>query len=149
MLLLPPLLPCLCSHSPALVHVCQLSFSSHSPAHPLLFTRSCSPFACSRPPLSFSFTCPPSFVHHCPHPLVASLVTSLLHPPALPIFPWPRMPVHQPFMAALACSSMCVHAALVGVSGALCEMAVGDDAGWWWVWVKRQGANTRLGRVGI
>ena len=48
LLLLSLLLPCFCSHSPALVHVCQLSFSSRSPAHPL--TRFRSPILVHRSP---------------------------------------------------------------------------------------------------
>ena len=92
MLLLPPLLPRLHSHSAALVRVCLLSLASCSPTP---FPRSHSPtpvrplqFACSRSPtpvhlllfapsrspvlvhpLSFTFTCPPSFafarLHSC------------------------------------------------------------------------------------
>jgi len=71
--LLPLLLPCLCSHSPALIHVCLLSFaSSCSPALvpplpiPLLS------FACSHLPALIMFTHPlicvrlPSFMCICP-----------------------------------------------------------------------------------
>ena len=118
LLLLPPLpvaTPAwLCVHTPCVYSRCQLSFNSRSPTHPLSFTHSRSLFTHSHPPLLFLFTRPPSFVHHCPHPLVASLVTSLLHPPAFPIFPWSRTPVHQPFVAALACLSMCVDTFAVG-----------------------------------
>ena len=112
---------CCCRRcSPASVHTHPPSFTSASsrlpaPVYLLSFAHSRSPFACSRPLLSFLFTHLPSFVHHCPHPLVALLVTSPLHPSALPILPWPRTPVHQPFVAALARSSMCVRAALVHV----------------------------------
>jgi hypothetical protein len=88
LLLLPPLLPRLHSHSAALVRVCLLSLASS--CSPTPFPRSHSPtpvrplqFACSRSPapvhlllftpsrspvlvhpLSFTFTCPPSRV--CP-----------------------------------------------------------------------------------
>ena len=53
LLLLPPLLPCLHSHSPALVHVCQLLFTHpHLPApiYPLLFTHFRSPILVHRSP---------------------------------------------------------------------------------------------------
>ena len=107
MLLLPPLLPCLRLHSPALIHVCQLLFTHPrlpAPVYPLSFTHSRSPFAPSCPPLSFSFTHPPSFVHHCPHPLVASLVTS---PPS----PFSSAP-HACAPAIHGCTSSFVHVCL-------------------------------------
>ena len=91
------------------IHVCTpslTSLTSLTPSPPLLH---CLPAT--------------SFIHHCPHSLAASLVTSLLHPPAL-------------HTCALAHSSMCVCVALMHVLGVPCEMAVGYDAGWWWVWVK-------------
>ena len=72
------------------------------------------------PPRSFTTV----HTHWLPH----------LSPPCC--IPLPCTPVHQPFVAALAHSSMCVCVALVHVLGAPCEMAVGYDAGWWWVWVK-------------
>ena len=57
-LLLLPLLPCLCSHSPTLVHVCQLSF-----------TCSCLP----------AFICPFSFTLR----LLSSTALVLVHPPSV------------------------------------------------------------------
>ena len=53
-----------------------------------------------------------------------------------PHFPLAHTPVHQPFVAAPARSSMCVRVTLVHVLGTPCEIAVGYDAGWWWVWVR-------------
>jgi hypothetical protein len=107
--------PCLRSPSPALVHVCQLSFTHPrlpAPIYPLPFTHFRSPILVH---------CLPPLVHHShsrsaalPH-LFTTVHTHWLFrssPPRPPHFP------SAPHACAPARSSMCIRAALVCVSGA-------------------------------
>ena len=131
---LPPFaLACPHSRLPALVYPPPFPHSHlPAPVYPLSFTHSRSLFAPSHPPLSFSFSCPPSFVHHCPHPLVVSLITSL----------------PSPF--SLSPTRLCTSHSWLYWLGRPCAFV----PLWCVFWAhhktgKRRGANARLGRVGI
>ena len=102
MLLLPPLLPRLHSHSAALIRVCLLSLASS--CSPTLFPRSHSPtpvrplqFACSRSPapvhpLLFARSHAPTLVH--------------IHLPSLSCMP--TLVRIRPFAFVFACSRLCL-----------------------------------------